>query len=180
MEVGGGEAGDGVGRQGGFHARAMRPGALGVKRGGAARGERGGEGAAVVDEEGLEAGLFMDDHGAGGEVAEAFVLAVADHGDDAGEVEAGQDVNEADEVAGEGFEEGDLAAGVFDDAELHDAFAGGLAVPEGFKESEVSPEEKEMDKDDEGDQPLSGGVEFIIGVAGGFSADGFGEEINAE
>ncbi len=41
-----------------------------------------------------------------------------------------------------------------DDADLGNTLAGGLAVPEGFKEGEVSPEEEEWNKDEESFGPF--------------------------
>lgn len=112
-----------------------------------------GEGAAGVQGEGLVFAAFVHDEGAGDEVSEALLLAVAEDADDADQVTE-LHVDDAQEVAREGFEEGDLAAGVLDDADLQEALAGRLAVPEGLEEGEVAPEEKEEEEHDEGHGPL--------------------------
>jgi len=149
VEVVGGEAGDGVGGEidgVGIH-----------DRGGWNNGREGsggdGAGSGTAPERGF-GGVLMYNQGAGGEVTEALVAAIAEHDDDADGVEAGEGVDDADEVAGEGFEEGDLAAGVADDAELAESFARGLAVPEGFEEGVVAPVDEEVKDDDGGDEPF--------------------------
>lgn len=118
--------------------------------------------------QGLAVGALVDDEGAGGEVAETLVALVGKHGDEAGEVEVGEEVGGAEQVAREAFKEGDAAAGVLDDAELHGAFAGGLAVPKGFEQGEIAPVEQESRKDYEGDEPFAGeGFDVFVIAEGG-------------
>ena len=114
----------------------------------------GSEGASGL---GADGGLFdavADDEGAGGEIAEALVVARDEDGDGTDGVEEGDLVNVADEVAGHGFEEADGASGALDDADAGDALAGSASVPEGFKEREVAPVEEEDQEEVEGGGPL--------------------------
>ena len=111
-------------------------------------------------------GAFVDHQGTGSEIAEALAAAIAEHGDDADGVETGEAVDGTDEIAREGFEEGDLAAGVADDAEFAEFFARGLAVPEGFKDGVVAPAEEKDDEQDGGDEPfLAGAIDDHTGEA---------------
>ena len=120
----GGEARDGIGGE---------IDGVGIDDGGGrnADGSEGsgsdGAGSGATPERGL-GGAFVDDQGAGCEIAEALVAAIAlkRWGNDADGVEAGEGVDDADEVAGEGFEESDLAAGVADDAKLAESFCPGF------------------------------------------------------
>ena len=115
----------------------------------------GGDGArAVASPDGFFAVALVNDDGSGGEVSQALVLAVAEHGDDADEVDGRQQIDDAEKIAGHGFEESDLSARLLNDANLAKPFAGRLAVPEGLEESEVSPIHEEVKEDEAGDEPL--------------------------
>jgi len=94
------------------------------------------------------------DQGAGGQIAEALIAPVAEHGDNADGIAAGQGVDRSEQIAGHRFEEGDGAAGVTDDAELAEPLAWGLAVPEGLKEREVAPVKQKVNQNDAGDEPF--------------------------
>lgn len=96
----------------------------------------------------------MNDERAGCEVSEALMLPVAEHSDGSDEVEAGKHIDDADEIARHGLKEGELAAGLLNYADFEEFFAGGLSVPEGFKESEVSPVHEEVEEDEACDEPL--------------------------
>src|SRR5665213_649852 len=146
MQVRGFEASDGVGRQSAF--------GLGLLLGEEGLSAQEGVRRAVVRRQ------FVYDDGPGSKIAEPLVLAVAEHRDYAGKIEAGEKVDEAQEVAREGFEEADLPATVLDDAQLHDVLAGRLAMPERLKEREVAHDEAEDDERDGREEPLCSGVEL--------------------
>ena len=158
VEVIGREASDSVGGEIDGKRGNDRFGWGGGGEGGSGEGASGG---AAPD--GPLDGALVDDEGSGGEVAETLVALIAEHGDEADRVDAGHPVDDADEIARHGFEEGDLATGIADDAEFAPAFAGSLAVPEGFKEGEVAPVEEEMKEDDGGDHPFDRGGHRGIG-----------------
>jgi len=82
--------------------------------------------------------VFVDDDGAGDEIAEALPFPAEKDADEADAVHGGEIVHEAEGVANDGFVGADGAAVVFDDADFGDALAGGLAIPENFEESEVA------------------------------------------
>lgn len=84
------------------------------------------------------------------------MVARDEDGDGADGVEEGDLVDVADEVARHGFEETDGAAGALDDADASDTLAGGAAVPEGLKQGEVAPVEKEKQEEIESGSPLRG------------------------
>ena len=133
-----------------------------------------------ASEERSSTGEFVHDEGSGGEVAEALVLAVAQHRNYAREIEVGQDVDDAQQVSGKGFEERDLASAVLDDAELHQALAWSLSVPERFKECEVSRDEAEVEENDRGDDPFAGGIQFVRGLRDMRRCAAAGDETNQD
>ncbi len=104
----------------------------------------------------------MHDEGAGGQVAEPLIALVADHRDHAGKVEARHVVDEAQKIASQGLKQGDLAAGVLDDADLHHAFSWGLAVPESLEKGKVAPNDEENNENESGDEPFAAELVFRV------------------
>ena len=161
VEVVGGEAGDGIG--GKIDCVGIGDGRRDGRGGEGSGGDSAGTGTTPERRFG---GAFVDNKGTGGEITKALAAAIAEHGDDADGVEAGKAVDGADEVARQRFEKGDLAAGVADDAELAEFFAGGLAVPEGFEDGVVAPAEEKDNEEDGGDEPfLAGAIDDHTGEA---------------
>ncbi len=99
----------------------------------AGREDVGGEGAGGLCADWSFFDAVADDERAGGEIAEALMVAGDEDGDGADGVEERDLVNEADEVARHGFKEADGAAGALNDANAGDTLAGGAAVPEGLE-----------------------------------------------
>jgi hypothetical protein len=179
VEVVGAEAGYGIGRQGGVVGQVAKIGAwLVVVKNSAGDDSRGTLRADA------EIALLMHDEGACGEVAETFLLAIERHGDDADEIEAGEIVDDADEVADHGFKEGDLSAGFFDDANFHNALAGRLAVPEDFKNCVVAPVEAECEEDkhsrDPGAEGVGNFVHHVVKAGGGADVNDVQHQANEE
>lgn len=107
----------------------------------------GSEGIESGAEEGIEVGSGefrdADDDGTGGDVAEALAAAVEEGGDPADEVEEGEEIDGAEQVAEEELTEAEFEAFGIDDAELEQAFADGLTVPEPFGEDAIEDGEEE-------------------------------------
>jgi hypothetical protein len=107
----------------------------------------GAEGIESGAEEGVEVGSSefrdADDDGTGGDVAEALATAVEEGGDPADEVEEGEEIDGAEQVAEEELTEAEFEAFGIDDAELEQAFADGLTVPEPFGEDAIEDGEEE-------------------------------------
>ena len=74
--------------------------------------------------------------------------------DAAHDVKDGQEIDGAHEVARERLEYGDGAAALLDDADLRDALARRLAMPQPLKQGEVAPMQEKWNQDQDGDRPF--------------------------
>lgn len=97
---------------------------------------------------------FVDNQRTGGEVSQALVLLAEEHRYDADCVDTGKLVDDAEKVAGHGFEEADASARALNNTNLYNALARRPAIPKRFKKGEVAPINEEWDGNRNGSGPF--------------------------
>jgi hypothetical protein len=96
----------------------------------------------------------VNDQGAGDHIAQPLLAASGKDTDCAYQVKAGQHIDDPNEVSAHRFEYANWPAALLDHSQAQHPLTGGLAVPEGLKEREVSPLEQKWDEDHQRDRPL--------------------------
>ncbi len=86
----------------------------------------------------------------GNEIAETFVLTAQQHAANSDGIERGQLVHDAHQVAADSFRRCNWPAGILDDAKTFLLFSRCLAIPQDFKDGEVSKIKHKISKHDEG------------------------------
>lgn len=87
---------------------------------------------------------FTDDDGPGNIIAQPAGVPVQQSADDAYGINAGNAVDDAQQIACDRIHGVDGPAGFFDDAQAHKALTGCLAVPDGLKECKVGKNNEEI------------------------------------
>ena len=97
--------------------------------------------------------LLVHDDGAGGQIAEPLVARRHQHRDDADGVDARQLIDDAQQVAQDGFVDPGRAPGDAQHAQADQPLARRLPVPERLEAGEVAVEQQERGDDDDGQEP---------------------------
>ena len=78
------------------------------------------------------------------EVAQAAILGVQQHGDNAHAIKKREEIHHSQNIAGNGLKGVDRPSGLFNDPDSSPALAGSLSFPEGFKSGVISPNQAEI------------------------------------
>jgi len=96
----------------------------------------------------------VNHHGSRDEIAQAFVLGIQEHGDDAHRVNSRQLIDDAEQVARDRIVDADRTAVVADDAQAGQALAGRLAVPNRLEKGEIAFVKEECGDRQKREHPL--------------------------